>query len=1030
MLPAHGREMPNLTLQLFGAPRLEQTGHPVPLERRKAMALLAYCVIIGQPQPRDTLAALLWPEANASESRAALRRALSVLNTSLSGAGLHVERDTIAANPKELWVDVLAFRAQLAEAAAHHPGGEAPCGPCLVRLSEAAQLYRGDFMAGFTLRDSPEFDEWQFQQAEALRRELASALEALTRGYAADSDYRAALEPARRWVALDPLHEPAQRALMKFYALAGHTAAAQRTYQEVRRLLEAELGAAPEPETTRLADDIRAGRIRPPRLSMAAPVRGMPDDLAVFRRDAPPARGRLPHLPAPTTPLLGRVTELTQMAERLADPACRLVTVVGPGGSGKTRLALQAAANYGARTGQPVCYVPLATTPTPEVIATAVTEALGLALFDETDTTGPLLEALRDQRLLLLLDNFEHLLPGAGLLADVLAQSPGVKVMVTSREVLHLHGEWVMELTGLPYPTDPGVPNTDFYEAVQLFAQTARQTRGDFVLDDATRPAVVAICRLVEGLPLGLELAAAWTRLLSPGEIAAEMTRSVDFLATNRRDVPERQRSLRAAFEHSWRLLSAEERRVLSSLSIFRRAFARQAAEQVAEVRLPALAALADKSLLRTLPPRQGQAQYELHELVRQFAAEKLAETQAEAERARRCHARYYADLLAQVPDDKNCPQDVTVGFYREVAAEIDNVRAAWTWAVDVVDLDLIERAGPGLFNFLRWQSWYQEAKDLTGQAARRVAEAAPNLPADVTPRAMRLLATLTGAQGMCYTYLGLQHKAEPLFAQSLELMRKYGEPGELENLLTRAGWLERDLGRLPEARRLMEESVVQARASGNQARLVTSLHMFGYYLGEMGEFETAFTQLEEAVALARAGGLTLELGSALNSHGFVHYMLGNHARALDLLVQSLAVRPEGGHFRAVTLDNLGYVEVALGRYAEAQEHFLEALRISYESRAMGIVFDILAGLATALPLPEEGSRAVEVLALVLNASRSWRETKDRAEPWLRERAGRLPPEVAAAAEARGRALDYDEVVTEFLGTSAEPQSKAEAKGW
>jgi predicted ATPase/DNA-binding SARP family transcriptional activator len=1014
--PAPVPPSPSLTLRLLGAPRLERAGRAVPLERRKALALLAYLAVTGQPQPRDTLAALLWPEANASEARAALRRALSVLTTSLEGAGLDSRRETIAATPEAIGVDVLEFRRLLRETQAHHPAGEAPCGTCLERLAEAAELYRGEFMAGFTLRDSPDFDEWQFQLAENLRRDLAAVLEGLARGYGADGDYRAALEPARRWVALDPLHEPAQRTLMRLYALAGQPTAAQRAYLEARRLLEAELNTPPEPETTRLYDDIRAGRIQP--AGAAAPLRGLPDELPVARREAAGVPARSAHLPAPSTPLLGRVAELALLAERLADPACRLVTVVGPGGSGKTRLALHAAAGHGARTSLPVAFVPLASAPSPEVIAAAIAEALGLANLDEADPTGYLLAALHDRQLLLLLDNFEHLLPGAGLLADVLAQAPGLRLVVTSRERLHLHGEWVLELAGLPFPPDASAPNIDFYEAVQLFLQSARQARGSFVLDDATRPAVVDICRLVEGLPLGLELAAAWTRVLSPAEIATEITRNLDFLATNRRDVPARQRSLRAAFEHSWQLLGPGERDALSRLTIFQRAFGRQAAEAVAGAGLTTLAALADKSLLRALPPRRGLAQYELHEQVRQFAGEKLAETSSEAEAARREHARYYAAMLARLPAEKHCPIETQMELYGDVAAEVDNARAAWQWAVAQGDLDLMEQAGPGLFSFFRWQSWYQEARELMGHAAQRVAELTPALPSAERPRAERLLASLLGAQGMCYTYLGLQAKAQPLFAQSLALMRAHGQSRELAQFLTRSAWLERELGRVAEARRLMEESVTQARASGDVAQVVSSLHMLGYFLGEMGAFDAALANTAEAVALAREAELLPELGNALNSQGFVCYLAGDLPRALDLLEQALAARPEAGHSRAVTLDNLGYVRLAQGAPRGAQRHFLEALALASDMHNVGLLYDILVGCAMCLPLPEEGSRAVELLAFVAHSARAWRESRERAEPWLRERAGQLPPEVAAAAIARGQALVLEEVVAELLADS------------
>ena len=1011
---------PALQLFLLGAPRLENAGATVPLERRKALALLAYLAVTGQAQPRDALAALLWPEANAAEARAALRRTLSVLNTALGGAALDVEREAIAVRPGALWVDVLALRATAAQIARRHPAPQPPCGECLTELSDAAALYRGDFLAGFSLRDSPDFDEWQFQQSEALRRELAEMLEALTTGYAAEGDYRAALEPARRWVALDPLHEPAQRMLIKLYAWAGQSAAAQRAYLECRRLLEPELGSAPEPETTRLYEAVRAGQVQAPAAAgTPARTRISAGGLEGAQRGAAHSSHRANHLPAQTTPLLGRVEELAQLSERLADPACRLITVFGPGGSGKTRLALQAAAHYGVRTGQPLYFVPLAATPSPDILVAAVAEAIGLSFHDEADTTLQLLEGLRDRQLLLLLDNFEHLLPGAGLLADILAQAPGVRALVTSRERLHLHGEWVLEITGLPYPPDASSPNVDFYEAVQLFAQSARQARADFVLDDDTRPAVVAICQLVEGLPLGLELAAAWTRLLSVREIAAEITRNVDFLATNRRDVPARQRSLRAAFEHSWALLSSQERLALCRLAVFRRAFVRGAAERVAEIGLPVLAALADKSLLRSLPPRGGAAQYELHELVKQFAVEKLAAAPSEAEAARRRHAHYYAALLSQAPSEI-CDASDCDTFLTTISAEIENVRAAWDWAVTFGDLDALELAHEGLYKFYKRQHWLQEGKELAGLAARRLAELTPTQPTPERPRYLRLIALLQCHQAASLAGLGQQAKADALYTRSLEILRTHGRPADLAMMLPRAGMSARELGRSADARALMEEGVAVARTLDDQPRLIHGLHILAYYLGELGLFDEAFAKVQEAVAAAHTYGRRHELGSTYNSFGFICYMQGDYARALDLLEVSLSYRSTDQE-RAecvVTLTNLGYVRSALGQTEAARGLFMDALRVCRETRAVAMITDIVVGLAGLLPLPEGGSRAIELLTFARYSPYSWLETKDRADRWQAERAAALPPEVVAAAVARGRALEFDEVVADLLGLS------------
>ncbi len=1010
-------QVQSFQLALLGGPRLDRGGRAIYIERRKALALLAYLALTGECQRRETLAALFWPEADGPEGRAALRRTLSVLNAALEG-GLDVQRDCVGLLAHQIELDVERFRRHIVAARQHHAPGAALCASCLAGLAEAAALYRGDFMDGFTLRDSPAFDDWQLQQTEALRRELAEGLELLAMGYALQGDYRSALEPARRWVALDPLHEPAQRLLMKLYAWSGQPAAAARVYQECARVLEAELGLAPQPETRRLDEAIRAGQMNPPVSPSAPPSTRLPEPIeTVPPRPARP--GGPPQLPASTTPLLGRADELMHITGRLADPNCRLVTIVGPGGSGKTRLALKAAANYGARSGVMAYFVSLAAASDPRLLAAAISDALGLVFAEQPDSASRLIDALRGKSLLLVLDNLEHLLPGAGLLADILAQAPGVKLLATSRERLHLHGEWLIELTGLPYPESAAAPNIEFYDAVQLFVQAAQRARADFVLDSSNRGAVVEICRLVEGMPLGLELAAPWVRVLPVEDIAAEMTRNVDFLATTRRDVPERQRSLRAAFEHSWQLLDETNREVLRRLSVFRGPFLRAAAEQIAGADLPNLAALLDKSLLRALPSRHGLAQYELHELVSQFGSEKLQAAPDEAAQVLERHSRYYAQLLARQVSYVDC-SEVSDAIYEEIAAEIENVRAAWQTALDQADLSALEQSQDGLFRFFQWQGWYQEGADTFGALASQM-ETLSNRPGTtpaVQGRGLRLAALGCGQQAFFCHHLGQIDQSRQLFRRGLDLLREHGEPGDLAQALIHGAHLARDTGDATEARQMLAEALALSRSSGDLLQACSALRLLGYLEGEVGEFETAVGHLEEALALARSNGDRHSLSGSLNCYGFVCYLQGRLEDALAMLQESLALEEAAGekHQLMVVLDNLGYAYAAAGDIATAREHFARAIRNARELRKVPFILDILLGWSATLVQPEEADQAVALITLTLEHPAAWLETKDRAARWLAERARDLSPAALADAQARGRALIYDEVVQSVSG--------------
>jgi predicted ATPase/DNA-binding SARP family transcriptional activator len=576
---------------------------------QKAPALFLYLLHHPREHERDVLAELFWSDTSSEQALKNLRTVLSNLQKSL-GAYLEVNRQTLAiAQPESIWLDSHVFSHSLA---AIHERQQQPHSPrrLLAELDKALDIYQGDFLLGLKTGGAPELDTWLSLERESLRGKLLKALYLAMELALAQGDYGRGIGYGGKLLALDPFYERGLRLQMRFHAYADNRNAALQAYDSFAKLLQKELEAEPEEETMALAKAIKVGRI------VAVAALRKPNNL--YR---------------PTNRYTGNASLIAQANSLLDEPNCRLVTFLGAGGIGKTRLAEHIAHERLEDYRDGIFFVPLASVNVAADVIQAVFQALGILYSDSLrKPLDALLEALRDKQLLLIMDNFEHVLEAADLIAELLRRLPFLQILATSREALQLQDEYLLMMQTLAYPRT-GETGADM-AALELFAQMAQRVQLDFSLE-AHASDVAEICRLVDGLPLAIVIAAAWVQFLSPGMIAQRILESLDFLSVQRRDMPERHQGIAALLHSSWQALSPKEQQQLQALAVFAGNFDLEAATAISGADAEDLNRLVSKSLLQI----QSEGRYQQHELLRRFVLE-----QGENPSARLALAHYFRD--------------------------------------------------------------------------------------------------------------------------------------------------------------------------------------------------------------------------------------------------------------------------------------------------------------------------------------------------------------------------------------------------
>lgn len=974
-----------LEIRLLGQYDVRRDGEPVEIVSRPSRLLLAYLALTaGKHHPRERLAGLLWPESDEASARGNLRQALWRLRKAIGEAYLLVDNKTIAFNSGcEYWLDTALLD--------DRPGRI---------LTEVIAAYEGELLPGY-------YEEWVLLERERLRAAFERKMHRLLHTLQQQEQWPELLRWAERWIAFGHTPEPAYRALMIAHAFQGDLAAADAAYERCAETLQLEVGVEPSPETRELHDRLLGGR----ELPVQSPIAG---EISATKR-AP--RHNLPHQ---STAFIGRERELAQVRQSLA--GARLLTLVGPGGTGKTRLALQALSNMVDDFKNGVFFVSLAPIESPELIVQAIAETIGFPLSSHEDPRHQLLRHLQHRQYLLLLDSFEHLLDGASLVSETLHYAGQVKILATSREKLSLQEETILRIEGLAYPPTHAQMDALDFSAVKLFVESAKFSRPDFAVGAKDMPHIIQICRLLEGMPLGILLASAWVEMLTPEEITDEITRSLDFLRAGWRDVPERHQSVRAAFEPSWQRLTKGQRELFAMLAVFREGFTREAANIVAGASLHDLANLVNKSLLRR---DLETGRYGMHELLRQYAGEHLHSMPVTRATVAGAHAVYFADLMQQLWLKLISKEQQTA--LDTIDAELENLRQSWRYWLEQRDAVRIRMYIDGFRRVYDLRGWYKTGMELFSEAVTVLKPALQSADEEAVVAYAEVLAGQAYFMAtLGYADVGLKQAQESVAILN-RLRRFYDLSVPCTVLQYNAFYIEEpkraiDLG-------LRQELKFTGDADG-QWKQAYYTAWNGREAAWRGEYAQARQKVEKSLQAFESLGDVLATVWPRFELGSMAVLQRDYSEAQRQYESALQIAQVASFGWSIIKANryLGNIATIRGEFQKARSYLLASLRFADE---LGMIRDVVSALydiATVEAASGDKEIAVRLLTVVKQHPLSHHTRtfslvsqdpkvhfRDLADDLLIQLEQEMSPGIYAAALADGRALELDTAVLELL---------------